>query len=95
MSVRAKCVPSLTEFLAKKQITTTVHSSYSPKFAPTDFHLAPKLKFVMMGARYQSVSNIQQSVTKYLKTIIQSDFLRAYQNLFERCKLIKFDSVQG
>lgn len=80
----ALCVVS--QFLAKKQVTTIVHPPHSPDLASADFYLFPKLKFHMKGTRYQSVSNIQQIVTQYLKTIPQCDFPKAFQNLLERYK---------
>jgi hypothetical protein len=63
------------------------HPPYSPVLAPADFLLFPKLKITMTGVRFEAVSSMQQTVTRELKDILEESFSRAFDSLYERCKL--------
>ena len=53
---------------------------YSPKFAPCDFWLFPKLR----GCRYERIEEMKEAVTKVIDTLTQEDFHGAFQKLLER-----------
>ena len=53
-------------FLAKHQIPQLAQPSYSPDFVFCDFWLLPKLKSPLKGKRFQTISEIQESMTGQL-----------------------------
>ena len=66
------CIMSRAEFFffsVKHQITQVIQSPYSPELAPWDFRLFPKLKLPLKGKRFQTVSEIQESMTEQLMAI--------------------------
>ena len=61
-------------------IKTVPQPPYSPKLAPCDFWLFPKLK----GCRYETIEEMKEAVTKVIDTFTEEDFHRAFQKLLER-----------
>jgi hypothetical protein len=59
------------------------HPSSSTKLELADFFLLPKLKIVMKGTRFKTVSSIQQTVTRELKVIREEAFSQAFDSLHE------------
>jgi hypothetical protein len=57
------------------------HPLYSPNLAPADFCLFPKLRIATKGTRFETVSSIQQTVTRELKAIREEAFSRASDSL--------------
>ena len=52
----------------------------SPKVAPCDFRLFPKLR----GCRYETIEEMKEAVTKVIDTLTQEDLHGAFQKLLER-----------
>ena len=50
-------------------IKTVPHRSYSPDVGPSDFCLFPKLR-----ARYETIEETKEAVTKVIDTHTQEDF---------------------
>ena len=61
-------------------IKTVRHPPYSPKLAPCDFWLFPKLR----GCRYEAIEEMKEAVTKVIDTLTQKDFHGAFQKLLEQ-----------
>ena len=59
-----------------------LQSPYSPDVGPCDFWLFPKLR----GCRYETIEEIEESVTKVIDTLTQEDFHGAFQKLLETYK---------
>jgi transposase len=62
----------VSEFLAKKSNTKTVHPHYSPDLA-RDFWFFPKLKNALKGQIFADIPDIQRNVT-LLRGIPENDF---------------------
>ena len=56
------CITSLTELLAKHQITQVTQPPYSPDLAPCDFWLFLKLKSPLKGNRFQTGDEIEENI---------------------------------
>jgi hypothetical protein len=70
-------------FLAKQGIPVLSQPLYSPDLALADFFLFHKLKIAMKGMRFETVSSIQQTVTRELKAIREEAFSQAFDSLYE------------
>ena len=55
--------------------------AYSPYLSPPDYFLFPKLKLQLKGTQFDTIDNIQKSVTKHLKKIPLKNYSSAMQNL--------------
>ena len=55
----------VTDYLTKMGIKTVPHPPYSPDLAPSDFWLFPKLT----GCCYETIKEMQESVTKVIDTL--------------------------
>jgi hypothetical protein len=49
------------QLLAQKLMTEMEHTPCFPDLAPNDFWLFPKIKFVLMGQRFQDIEDIQRN----------------------------------
>ena len=56
-------------FLMKHQITQLTQPSYNPDLVSCDFSLFPKLKSPLKGKRFQTISDIQENMTRQLMVI--------------------------
>ena len=56
-------------FLVKHQITQVAQPHYSPDFAPCEYWLFLKLKSLLKGKRFQTISEIQENKTEQLMEI--------------------------
>ena len=61
-------------------IKTVPKPSYSQDLAPCDFWLFPKLR----GCRYETIEEMNETMTKVINTLTQDDFHGAFQKLLER-----------
>ena len=61
-------------------IKTVRHPSNSPDIAPCDYWLFPKFT----GCRYETSEEMKEAMTKFIDTLTQEDFHRAFQKLSER-----------
>ena len=68
------------DYLTKMGIKTVPQPPYSPDLAPCDFWLFPKLR----GYRYETIEEMKEAVTKDIDTLIQEDFLGAFQKFLEQ-----------
>ena len=68
---------SLIEFLAKKDIPVVLQTP-TPTVSVRVTFLFPKLKFYLKGRHFQTVENIEKTVTDQLKAIPVSDLQRCY-----------------
>ena len=59
---------------------TVPHPPYSPKVAPYDFCLFPKL----IGCRYETIEEMKEAETKVIDTLTKKDFHGDFQKLLER-----------
>jgi len=75
---------SVREFLAKKNIPVLPHPPYSPDLAPCDLYLFPKLKLKLKGHDFETIENIQQTVTDDLNTFTENDFRYCYDQWKKR-----------
>ena len=72
------------QFLVSKEITMLHHSTYSPKLAPCDFFLFPKLKGILKRTRFQGVEDIKTSLTRHLKTITKKRIFTVLQSVVKK-----------
>ena len=72
----------VTEYLTKMSIKTVPHLTNRPDYAPSDFWLFPKLR----GCHYETIEEMKETVTKFIDTFTQEDFLGVLQKLLERYK---------
>jgi len=70
---------SVTQFLTSKCITAMPQPPYSRDLALCDFFLFQKAKSAMKGHHFESTENIQRSVTRALKDILQAAFQECYK----------------
>ena len=70
----------VTDYLTQMGIKTVPHPPYSPRLAPCDFWLFPRLR----GCRYETIEEMKEAVTKVIDTLTQEDLHGALQKLLER-----------
>jgi histone-lysine N-methyltransferase SETMAR len=61
-------------YLAKHRVSVVPHPPYSPKLAPADFFLSPKLKTTLKGRRFLTVEEIKENAIRELCAITESAF---------------------
>jgi hypothetical protein len=54
-----------------------------PHLAPVDPYLIPKLRFALKGLHLQSVTEIQEAVTRVLNSIWKEAFLEGIKKVYE------------
>ncbi|UYV61188.1 hypothetical protein LAZ67_1003762 [Cordylochernes scorpioides] len=85
-------------FLAKNNTLMMPQPPYSPKLAPCDFFLFPKLKRPMKGRRYATLDEIKTASKKELKKIFLNDFLKCFEdwkNRWHKCIISHEDYFEG
>ncbi len=70
---------SVTQFLSSKRIPVLLQPPYSPDMSPCDF-LLPRVKQVVKGMHFESVTDIQNSVTRVLQEVPVQAFQKCYKN---------------
>ena len=70
-------------FLAKKSITVLHHPSYLPDLALADWLLFLKVKWKPKGCHFDTISDIQNSVTSKLKSVAAANFCGGFQNHYD------------
>ena len=75
------------QFLAQQKVTVLDHPLYSPGLAPVDYFLFPKVKSHLKGRLFDSISNIQKTVTSTVNTAARDDFYKGMQKLYDRANL--------
>ena len=61
------------QFLAQRKVTVLDHPPYSPDLAPADYFLFQKVKSHLKGRLFDSISDIQTTMTSTLNTIAKGD----------------------
>jgi hypothetical protein len=67
-----------------RNIAVLYHPPHSPDFAPANYFFIPKLKFPLKGLDFQTVEEIQCTVTRELNNISKAAFLEGLKKLKER-----------
>ena len=57
------------ELLDRYSLEVLPHPPYSPDMSPLDFHLFPKLKINMCGARFSMLEDLSASVTRHVRQL--------------------------
>jgi hypothetical protein len=60
--VRSHTAVSIKQFLAKQAIPQLHHPPYPPDISPPDLCLAPKIKSLMKGRRFEDIEDIKRNV---------------------------------
>ena len=63
------------------------HLPYSSDLAPADYFVFRKVKSHVKGRLFDSISDIQKTVTSTLNTIAKDDFYKGIQKLYDRANL--------
>ncbi|KAL4136309.1 hypothetical protein QTP88_007857 [Uroleucon formosanum] len=77
-------VPSVSRFLTSKNIAVLPQAPYSPDMSPCDFFLFPQTKLVVKGTHFESITNIQNAVTRVLQDIPVEAFQKCYESWKKR-----------
>jgi transposase len=72
------------EVLAKSNVATLEHPSYSPDLTPGDFYLFPRLKLALNGRSFCDATDVIKNATEELKRLLQNDFQGCSQHLYSR-----------
>ncbi len=70
--------------LAESRIRIMTHPPYSPDLAPSDFFLFPKLKAHLRGTRFESLEDLQDNISRFLKSIPHHEYYNAMIDLAQR-----------
>ena len=80
----------LSFFWASEKVKVLNHPPYSPDLSPCDFFLFPRLKKMLSGNKYMSISSLGSAVYQCLQHIPKEDYLSAfcdwvksYKNVFQ------------
>uniref|UniRef100_A0A4W6BQX3 Uncharacterized protein n=1 Tax=Lates calcarifer TaxID=8187 RepID=A0A4W6BQX3_LATCA len=83
--VCAKVVPKLLtpdqkekQFLAQEQIPVLDHPPCSPDLAPCDLFLFPKIKSVLKGTCFESVSEVKKRTIEVVRQLSKEDLLHCF-----------------
>lgn len=71
---------SVTQFLTSKNITLLPQPPYSPDISPCDFFLFPRVKQIVKGTHFESVTAIHKPVTRVLEALPVEAFQKCYEN---------------
>jgi hypothetical protein len=69
---------SVKQFLAEKQIAVLEHPLYSPDLAQCDFFLFHKVKSVLKGTRFASVSEVKKKMTELLRRLTDDELQHGF-----------------
>ena len=72
--------------MTSKRISVVPQPPYSPDLSPCDFFLFPTLKHILKGGHFETLENIQKTVTDQLKAIPVENFQRCYQEWEQRLR---------
>jgi transposase len=74
----ARTALSVKQFLAEKQIAVLEHPPYSPDLAPCDFFLFPKVKSVLKGTRFASVTEVKKKMMELLRQLTDDELQHGF-----------------
>jgi hypothetical protein len=72
------------------------HLPYSPDFAPSDFHLFPKLKIFLNGRRFSTTEELTAELEGYFAGLEESYFrdgIKALEHHWTKCISLQVDYV--
>ncbi|GFV86608.1 histone-lysine N-methyltransferase SETMAR [Trichonephila clavipes] len=72
------------QFLAKKGAVQIEHPPFSPDLNSPDFFLFPRLKLALKRKRFDDIPDIQRNATRLLNSISKEDFLKSFQDMYNR-----------
>jgi len=72
------------DFLAKNDLTTLQHPTFSPDVAAADLYMFPRLKSALKGQRLCYTTDIIKNAMEELKSLLQNGFHECYQHLYGR-----------
>ncbi|KAL4103355.1 hypothetical protein QTP88_018732 [Uroleucon formosanum] len=75
---------SVSRFLTSKNIAVLPQAPYSPDMSPCDFFLFPQTKLVVKGTHFESITDIQNAVTRVLQDIPVEAFQKCYESWKKR-----------
>lgn len=75
---------SVSRFLASKNIAVLPQAPYSPDMSPCDFFLFPQTKLAVKGTHFESITDIQNAVTRVLQDIPVEAFQKCYESWKKR-----------
>ncbi|KAL4103319.1 hypothetical protein QTP88_018696 [Uroleucon formosanum] len=75
---------SVSRFLTSKNIAVLPQAPYSPAMSPCDFFLFPQTKLVVKGTHFESITDIQNAVTRVLQDIPVEAFQKCYESWKKR-----------
>ena len=85
-------------FLASEKVNVLNHPPYSPDLSPCDFFLFPRLKKMLSGNKYTSISSlcsaIYQCLQQYQNKTILSVF-RDWVKRLQKCVSVKGEYFEG
>jgi transposase len=87
-----------TEFVTNNNIVIVNHPSYSPDLVPCDFAFFPKLKMILKGQCFETVSDIERESQAVRDSIKENDFHGAFEvwkKLWDRCTCSQGDYFEG
>ncbi|KAL4103331.1 hypothetical protein QTP88_018708 [Uroleucon formosanum] len=71
---------NVSRFLTSKNIAVLPQAPYSPDMSPCDFFLFPQTKLAMKGTHFESITDIQNAVTRVLQDIPVEAFQKCYES---------------
>jgi histone-lysine N-methyltransferase SETMAR len=69
---------SVKQFLVEKQTAVLEHHPYSPDLAPCDFFLFPKVKSVLKGTHFASVTEVKKKMTELLRQLTDDELQHGF-----------------
>jgi hypothetical protein len=86
------------QFLAEKQIAVLEHPPYSPDLAPCDFFLFLKVKSVLKGTRFASVTEVKKKTTELLRQLTDDELQHGFDQWkirMQRCVDAEGEYIEG
>ncbi|VVC30360.1 Pheromone/general odorant binding protein,Transposase, type 1 [Cinara cedri] len=75
---------SVSRFLTSKNIAVLPQAPYSPDMSPCDFFLFPQTKLAVKRTHFESITDIQNAVTRVLQDIPVEAFQKCYESWKKR-----------
>ena len=73
---------SVKDILAKNNVATVEHPSYSPEKVPVDLYLFPPMKLALKRQRFCNNNEIIKHATERLKRLSRNGFQKCFQHLY-------------
>ena len=74
-------------FMKKEKVTELEHPQYSPDLRSCDFFLFPRVKKMLAGRRYKTISALGSALYQCLLGIPKTDHVAAFRSWIERLEL--------